>query len=123
MSVAAAARLAGKVLPESGWNLARGLARPLAANANLYVSPMPRQAFLSALEDTPGALPIRDAGHPQVTLDDSIPGEPACYFDEIPARLRPNCSPEDAYSGHTRFLLLFELFVHPLANQDKIFIF
>ena len=80
---------------------------------------MPRQAFLSALEDTPGALPIRDAGHPQVTLDDSIPGEPACYFDEIPARLRPNCSPEDAYSGHTRFLLLFELFVHPLANQDK----
>jgi hypothetical protein len=121
MSVAAAAKTLRKSYTRiwlqpcsSAWGL-------LPANVKLYVSPMPRQAFLSALEGTLGTLPIRDSGNPQVIPDDLIPGEPTCYlmiFLRASGRIVP---PEDAYSGgsRTRFLLLFELSVHPVADQNK----
>jgi hypothetical protein len=81
MSVAAAA----KTLHESFYQnlpgtLLEGLGRLLAANVKLYVAPMPRQAFVSALQDTSGKLTVRDSANGLVGLDDLIPMEPASHL-------------------------------------------
>jgi hypothetical protein len=81
MSVATAA----KTLHESFYQnlpgtLLEGLGRLLATNVKLYVAPMPRQAFVSALQDTSGKLTIRSSGDGLVGLDDLVPAEPASHL-------------------------------------------
>jgi hypothetical protein len=81
MSVAAAA----KTLHEAFYQdlpgtLLEGLGRLLATNVKVYVAPMPRQAFVSVLQNTSGRLSVRDSGDSLVTLDDLIPAEPACHL-------------------------------------------
>src|SRR6185295_6995068 len=63
LSIAAAA----KVLQETFYQnlpgtLLEGLGRLLASNVKLYVAPMPRKAFMAALQDTSGRLTVRDSG-------------------------------------------------------------
>lgn len=80
LSVAAAAKTLQETFYRSlPGTLLEGLGRLLATNVKLYVAPMPRQAFESALEDGSGLL-SRDSGTGLVTLDDLIPAEPACHL-------------------------------------------
>ena len=81
LSVAAAA----KTLHEAFYKnlpgtLLEGLGRLLAANVKLYVAPMPRQAFASALQDTSGRLTVRDSDDGLVAIDDLIPTEPTSHL-------------------------------------------
>jgi len=81
LSVAAAA----KTLQEDFYQnlpgtLLEGIGRLLATNVKIYVAPMPRQAFFSALAGNLGALTIRDSSNGLVGLDDLVPAEPACHL-------------------------------------------
>jgi hypothetical protein len=81
LSVAAAA----KTLQEAFYQnlpgtLLEGLGRLLATNVKLYVAPMPRQAFLLAVQNTLETLTVQDSGNGLVALDDLIPAEPACHL-------------------------------------------
>ena len=81
MSVATAA----KTLHESFYQdlpgtLLEGLGRMLAANVKLYVAPMPRQAFTSALRDTSGRLTVRESANGLVGLDDLVPMGPVSHL-------------------------------------------
>ncbi len=81
MSVAAGAR----VLQEASYQnlpgtLLEGVGRLLATNVKIYVAPMPRPAFVSALQDTSGKLTLRDSGDGWVALDDLILSDPLCHL-------------------------------------------
>jgi hypothetical protein len=81
LSVAAAA----KTLQEAFYQnlpgtLLEGLGRLLATNVKIYVAPMPRQAFVSALQETSGRLTVGESADGLVTLDDLIPADPACHL-------------------------------------------
>jgi hypothetical protein len=60
--------------------LLEGLGRLLANNVKLYVAPMPRQAFVAALQDVPGTLEVRASADRLVTLDDLQPRAPFSYL-------------------------------------------
>lgn len=81
LSVAAAA----KTLHEAFYQrlpgtLLEGLGRLLATNVKLYVAPMPRQAFETALKDVSVRLTVRESVEGMVSLDDLIPAEPGCHL-------------------------------------------
>jgi hypothetical protein len=81
LSVAAAAKTLHEAFYQNlPGTLLEGLGRLLAANVKLYVAPMPRQAFVSALQDTSGTLTVQDSGDGLVALDDLIPTEPVCHL-------------------------------------------
>jgi len=81
LSVAAAAKTLHEAFYQNlPGTLLEGLARLLATNVKLYVAPMPSQAFVPALQDSSGALTVRDSGNGLVALDDLIPAEPACHL-------------------------------------------
>jgi hypothetical protein len=81
LSVAAAA----KILQEAFYQnlpgtLLEGLGRLLATNVKVYVAPMSRQVFASALQDTSESVAVRELDDGPVCLDDLIPPEPACHL-------------------------------------------
>jgi hypothetical protein len=81
LSVAAGA----KILQEAFYQnlpgtLLEGVGRLLATNVKVYVAPMLRPAFVSALQDTSGKLTVRDSGDGMVTLDDLILSDPVCHL-------------------------------------------
>ena len=93
LSVAAAAKTLHEAFYQNlPGTLLEGLGRLLATNVKLYVAPMPRQAFVSALQDTSGRLTVRDSADGLVALDDLIPAEPACHlltYLRASGRIRP----------------------------------
>jgi hypothetical protein len=97
LSVAAAA----KTLHEDFYQnlpgaLLEGLGRLLATNVKLYVTPMPRQAFVSALQNTSGRLTVRESANGLVSLDDLVPAEPASHlvtYLRASGRILPLASP------------------------------
>jgi hypothetical protein len=81
LSIAAAAKIMQEAFYQDlPGTLLEGLSRLMATNVKLYVAPMPRPAFLAALQDASGTLSVRDSGHGLVALDDLILTEPACYL-------------------------------------------
>jgi hypothetical protein len=81
LSVAAAAKTLQETFYRSlPGTLLEGLGRLLATNVKIYVAPMPRKAFASALEDPSGVLTVRDSGNGLVTLDDLMATEPVCHL-------------------------------------------
>jgi hypothetical protein len=81
LSIAAAA----KTLQETFYQnlpgtLLEGLGRLLATNVKLYVAPMPREAFVAALQNSLGTLIVRDSGDGLVALDDLMPAEPVSHL-------------------------------------------
>jgi hypothetical protein len=86
LSVAAAAKIMHasfyRTLPGT---LLEGLGKLLAANVRLYVSPMPRQAFMAAFGDmsaTPAIRASAASADALVGLDDLEPASPVCYLLE-----------------------------------------
>ncbi len=86
LSVAAAAKTLDEAFYQNlPGTLLEGLGRLLATNVKVYVAAMPRQAFVSSLQDAPGKntsgrVTVRQSGSSMVTLDDLIPAEPACHL-------------------------------------------
>ena len=81
LSVAAAARVLQEAFYQNlPGTLLEGLGRLLATNVKVYVAPMPRQVFISALQDTSGTLAVRESRDGLVALDDLIPAEPVCHL-------------------------------------------
>jgi hypothetical protein len=83
LTIAAAA----KILHESFYQdlpgtLLEGLGRLLSTNVKLYVAPMSRKAFFTALRDAPGTLAVETGGNGPITLDDLRPSAPARYLVE-----------------------------------------
>ena len=56
------------------------LGRLLATNVKVYVAPMPRQVFASALQDSSESVAVRELDDGLVGLDDLIPLEPASHL-------------------------------------------
>jgi hypothetical protein len=81
LSVAAAAKTLHEAFYQNlPGTLLEGLGRLLATNVKVYVAPMPRQAFVSALQDASGTIAVRELDDGLVGLDDLIPAEPACHL-------------------------------------------
>jgi hypothetical protein len=111
LSVAAAAKILNEFfyqkLPGS---LLEGLGRLLATNVKIYVVSMPREAFVSALQDTSGELAVRESGKGLVTLDDLNPGEPACHLLKYLRASNRIVSLEQSYSS--------SILQEPLGSQS-----
>jgi hypothetical protein len=83
MSIAAAARIMHERFYQGlPGTLLEGLGKLLATNVRLYVAPMPRASFLSAVRDELGHLAIRPTVTDMVGLDDLIPQAPAGHLLE-----------------------------------------
>jgi hypothetical protein len=81
LSVAAAAKtLQDEFYQNLPGTLLEGLGRLLATNVKIYVAPMPRQAFASALADASGMLAVQDSDDGLVALDHLMPAEPASHL-------------------------------------------
>jgi hypothetical protein len=81
VSVAAAAKILHEAFYQNlPGTLLEGVGRLLATNVKVYVAPMRRPAFVSALQDTSGKLTVRDSGDGMVTLDDLILSDPVCHL-------------------------------------------
>jgi hypothetical protein len=86
LSVAAAAKTLNEAFYQNlPGTLLEGLGRLLATNVKVYVAAMPRQAFASSLQDSPGQnaegrVNVRESGGGLVTLDDLIPADPVCHL-------------------------------------------
>src|SRR5262249_33965206 len=81
MSVAAAA----KVMDEAFYRdlpgtLLEGLGRLFAANVKLYVAPMPRGAFVEALQQVPSNIGIRQSVNGWIGLEDLVPRAPVAHL-------------------------------------------
>jgi hypothetical protein len=60
--------------------LLEGVGRLLATNVKLYVAPMPRKDFNTAVGDLRDALTVRASAGNWVTLDDLIPSAPNSHL-------------------------------------------
>jgi len=60
--------------------LLEGLGRLLATNVKLYVAPMTRDAFCTALGDLADEIALEDSGSGPVTLDDLMPPAPHLHL-------------------------------------------
>jgi hypothetical protein len=83
LSVAAAAKIMQEVfyriLPGT---LLEGMGKLLATNVKLYVAPMPREAFRTALADLSGSIALKGSGDSMVTLNDLMPSVPIVHLLE-----------------------------------------
>lgn len=83
LSVAAAAKIMQEVfyriLPGT---LLEGMGKLLATNVKLYVAPMPRDAFRTALADLSGSIALKGSGDSMVTLNDLMPSVPIVHLLE-----------------------------------------
>lgn len=83
LSIAAVAKiLHERFYQELPGALLEGLGRLLVTNVKLYVAPMPRSAFTTALRDEPDIIPVRQTDDGFVTLDDLIPWQPSRHLLE-----------------------------------------
>jgi hypothetical protein len=83
MSIAAAAKIMHeRFYQDLPGTLLEGLGKLLATNVRLYVAPMPRESFLSAVGDESGNMAIRETASDVVGLDDLIPQAPARHLFE-----------------------------------------
>jgi len=83
MSVAAMAKTMHEAFYQDlAGALLEGIGRLLATNVKLYVAPMPREAFPTALGNLPGKLEVRTSGSEDITLDDLTPSVPNLYLLE-----------------------------------------
>jgi hypothetical protein len=83
LSVAAAAKIMHEVFYRTlPGTLLEGVGRLLATNVKLYVAPMPREAFRTALPDLPGSIVLNRSGDKMVMLDDLMPSVPTLHLFE-----------------------------------------
>ena len=83
MSIAAAAKIMHeRFYQDLPGTLLEGLGKLLATNVTLYVAPMPRESFLSAMGDDSRKLAIRETATDMVGLDDLLPKAPARHLFE-----------------------------------------
>jgi hypothetical protein len=83
LSVAAAAKIMHEVFYKSlPGALLEGLGKLLATNVKLYVAPMPREAFRTALTDLSGSLGLKGSADSMVTLNDLMPSVPILHLFE-----------------------------------------
>jgi hypothetical protein len=81
MSIAAAAKIMHeRFYQDLPGTLLEGLGKLLATNVKLYVAPMPRESFLSAVGDESGNMAIRETANDVVGLYDLIPQAPARHL-------------------------------------------
>ena len=83
MGVASAAKTLHEVFYQSlPGALLEGLGRLFATNVKLYVAPMARGAFNSAVGDLSGSLKVKESGESLVTLDDLMLSIPVLHLYE-----------------------------------------
>jgi hypothetical protein len=83
MSIAGAAKIMHeRFYQDLPGTLLEGLGKLLATNVRLYVAPMPRESFLSAVGEESGNMAIRETARDVVGLDDLIPQTPARHLFE-----------------------------------------
>ena len=83
LGVAAAAKIMHEVFYRSlPGTLLEGIGKLLATNVKLYVAPMPREAFRTALADLSGSLVLKGSGDSMVTLNDLMPSVPTLHLFE-----------------------------------------
>jgi hypothetical protein len=83
LGVAAAAKTMQETFYQSlPGTLLEGLGRLLATNVKLYVAPMTREAFYTALGDLADKITVEDSGSRPVTLDDLMPPAPNLHLLE-----------------------------------------
>jgi hypothetical protein len=83
LGVAAAAKIMQEVFYRSlPGTMLEGIGKLLATNVKLYVAPMPREAFLSALTGLSGSIALKTAGDGMVTLNDLTPSVPIRHLFE-----------------------------------------
>jgi hypothetical protein len=83
LRVAAAAKIMHEVFYRSlPGTLLEGIGKLLATNVKLYVAPMPREAFRTALADLSGSLVLKGSGDSMVTLNDLMPSVPTLHLFE-----------------------------------------
>jgi hypothetical protein len=62
--------------------LLEGIGKLLATNVKLYVAPMPREAFRTALADLSCSIVLKGSGDSMVTLTDLMPSGPTLHLFE-----------------------------------------
>jgi hypothetical protein len=83
LGVASAAKIMHEVFYRSlPGTLLEGIGKLLATNVKLYVAPMPREAFRTALSDLSGSIVLKGSGESMVTLNDLIPSGPNLHLFE-----------------------------------------
>jgi hypothetical protein len=83
MGVATAAKTIHQAFYQSlPGTLLEGLGKLLATNVKLYVAPMTRKAFSTALGDLADEIMVEDSGSGPVTLDDLRPSAPNLHLVE-----------------------------------------
>ena len=83
LGVAAVAKIMHEVFYRSlPGTLLEGIGRLLATNVKLYVAPMPREAFRSALAGLSASIVPNESSDSMVTLDDLVPSSPTLHLFE-----------------------------------------
>jgi hypothetical protein len=83
LGVAAAAKIMHEVFYRSlPGTLLEGIGKLLATNVTLYVAPMPREAFRTALSDLSGSIVLKGSSDSIVTLNDLMPSVPTLHLFE-----------------------------------------
>lgn len=83
LSVAAAAKIMHEVFYRAlPGTLLEGIGKLLATNVKLYVAPMPREAFRTALADLSSSPVLKGSGDSMVTLNDVMPSVPTLHLFE-----------------------------------------
>jgi len=83
LSVAAAAKIMHEVFYHTlPGTLLEGIGRLLATNVKLYVAPMPREAFRTALADLSSSVVLKGSSDNMVTLHDLMPSVPTLHLFE-----------------------------------------
>ena len=83
LGVAAAAKIMHEVFYRSlPGTMLEGIGKLLATNVKLYVAPMPREAFRSALTDLSDSVVPKESGGSVVTLNDLTPPVPTLHLFE-----------------------------------------
>jgi hypothetical protein len=83
LGVAAAAKILHEVFYRAlPGTLLEGIGKLLATNVKLYVAPMPRESFRTALADLSGSIAPKESSDNIVTLNDLIPSSPTLHLFE-----------------------------------------